>query len=121
MTDQKQNTEKKFNQNKRRSFNNRKFQRRPAHPPVEISNAPIALSEQKTAHIPDVAPGVIRIVPLGGVEEIGKNMTAIEIGDDIIVIDAGMEFAKDTTPGIDYVIPNTRYLEERKHKILLLS
>ena len=72
MTDQKQNTEKKFNQNKRRSFNNRKFQRRPAHPPVEISNAPIALSEQKTAHIPDVAPGVIRIVPLGGVEEIGK-------------------------------------------------
>ncbi len=120
MTDQKQNTEKKFNQNKRRSFNNRKFQRRPAHPPVEISNAPIALSEQKTAHIPDVAPGVIRIVPLGGVEEIGKNMTAIEIGDDIIVIDAGMEFAKDTTPGIDYVIPNTRYLEERKHKIRAL-
>lgn len=73
--------------------------------------------EKKTLHIPDVAPGNIRIIPLGGVEEIGKNMTAIEIGEDIIVIDAGMYFANGETPGIDYVIPNTRYLEERKHKI----
>lgn len=73
--------------------------------------------EKKTLHIPDVASGDIRIIPLGGVEEIGKNMTAIEIGDDIIVIDAGMYFANGETPGIDYVIPNTRYLEERKHKI----
>lgn len=106
---------------KRRNFNNRRqFQRRPAHPPVEFSNAPVALADQKTAHIPDVAPGVIRIIPLGGVEEIGKNMTAIEIGDDIIVIDAGMFFANGETPGIDYVIPNTRYLEERKHKIRAL-
>ena len=44
-------------------------------------------------------------------------MTAIEIGDDIIVIDAGMHFSNEETPGIDYVIPNTRYLEERKDKI----
>jgi ribonuclease J len=76
--------------------------------------------ERKTAHIPDIAPGVIRIIPLGGVEEIGKNMTAIEIGEDIIVIDAGMFFANGETPGIDYVIPNTRYLEERKDKIRAL-
>src|SRR5690606_33604414 len=61
--------------------------------------------------------GDIRIIPLGGVEEIGKNMTAIEIGDDIIVVDAGMQFKTDDTPGIDYIIPNTTYLEERKDKI----
>lgn len=67
--------------------------------------------------IPPPAPGVIRIIPLGGVEEIGKNMTAIEIDDDIIIIDAGMHFSNEETPGIDYVIPNTRYLEERKDKI----
>lgn len=67
--------------------------------------------------IPPPDPGVIRVIPLGGVEEIGKNMTAIEIGDDIIVIDAGMQFKTDDTPGIDYMIPNTTYLEERKHKI----
>jgi ribonuclease J len=74
-------------------------------------------SRENSPVIPPVEPGVIRIIPLGGVEEIGKNMTAIEIGDDIIVIDAGMEFAKEITPGIDYSIPNTKYLEERKDKI----
>ncbi len=72
----------------------------------------------KSKHsIPDPVEGVIRIIPLGGVEEIGKNMTAIEIGNDIIVIDAGMQFKTDDTPGVDYMIPNTTYLEERKDKI----
>ena len=50
-------------------------------------------------------------------EEIGKNMTAIEVGNDIIVIDAGFQFKDETTPGIDYIIPNTKYLEERKDRI----
>ncbi len=70
--------------------------------------------------IPPPEEGVYRIIPLGGVEEIGKNMTAIETKDDIIVIDAGMHFATEETPGIDYVIPNTTYLEERKDKIRAL-
>ena len=67
--------------------------------------------------IPPPEEGVYRIIPLGGVEEVGKNLTAIETKDDIIVIDAGMQFAGDDTPGIDYIIPNTTYLEERKDKI----
>jgi len=62
----------------------------------------------------------IRIIPLGGVEEIGKNMTAIEFGDDIIVIDAGFQFKDEATPGIDYILPNTKYLEERKDRIRAL-
>ena len=70
--------------------------------------------------IPPPEKDVIRIIPLGGVEEIGKNMTAIEINDDIIVIDAGMHFSNEATPGVDYVIPNTTYLEERKDKIRAL-
>ncbi|HVT75070.1 MAG TPA: ribonuclease J, partial [Candidatus Paceibacterota bacterium] len=70
--------------------------------------------------IPPIAPGNIRIVPLGGVEEIGKNMTAIEIGDDIIVIDAGFQFKEEAMPGIDYILPNTKYLEERKDRIRAL-
>ncbi|MFA6353748.1 MAG: ribonuclease J [Candidatus Paceibacterota bacterium] len=70
--------------------------------------------------IPPPEKGVIRIIPLGGVEEIGKNMTAIEIGNDIIVVDAGMHFSNEATPGVDYVIPNTTYLEERKDKIRAL-
>jgi ribonuclease J len=92
--------------------------RRPKQP--EPSATPARSERPRTSSIPPVAPGVIRIVPLGGVEEIGKNMTVIETEDDIVVIDAGMEFAKEDTPGIDYVIPNTRYLEERKDKIRAL-
>ncbi len=71
----------------------------------------------KSASIPQPAPGIVRIIPLGGVEEVGKNMTAIEIGNDIIVIDAGFAFEDDTTPGIDYILPNTKYLEERKDRV----
>lgn len=67
--------------------------------------------------IPPIAEGVVRVIPLGGVEEVGKNMTAIEYGDDIIVVDAGIQFKTDETPGIDYMLPNTKYLEQRKGKV----
>lgn len=76
-----------------------------------------SFAKNKTNIIPPPEKGVIRIIPLGGVEEIGKNMTAIEIGNDIIVIDAGMQFKTEDTPGIDYIIPNTTYLEDRKDKV----
>ncbi len=59
----------------------------------------------------------LRIIPMGGVEEVGENMTAIEYGDDIIVIDMGLAFPDDTMPGIDYIIPDTKWLEENKRRI----
>jgi len=77
-----------------------------------------ALKREQT--IPPLAQGNIRIIPLGGVEEVGKNMTAVEYGDDIIVIDAGIQFKTEETPGIDYMLPNTKYLETRKGKIRAL-
>ena len=91
----------------------------PSHPTASTEGGHRVPAPRKRSGpvIPPPAPGVIRIIPLGGTEEIGKNMTAIEMGDDIIVIDAGMHFATEDTPGIDYVIPNTTYLEERKDKI----
>lgn len=67
--------------------------------------------------IPPLAADAVRIIPLGGVEEIGKNMTAIQYGDDIVVIDIGFQFKDDDTPGIDFILPNTKYLEERQDKI----
>ena len=70
--------------------------------------------------VPALKEGTVRIIPLGGVEEIGKNMTAIEYKNDIIVIDAGIQFKTEETPGIDYILPNTKYLEERKGKIRAL-
>lgn len=66
--------------------------------------------------IPEIIDGV-RIIPLGGVEEVGRNMTVIETDEDIIVVDAGFQFTAEESPGVDYILPNTRYLEERKHKI----
>ncbi|OGG47183.1 hypothetical protein A2671_01205 [Candidatus Kaiserbacteria bacterium RIFCSPHIGHO2_01_FULL_49_13] len=67
--------------------------------------------------MPPLAPDTIRVIPLGGVEEIGRNMSLIEFGNDIIVVDCGFQFREDDTPGIDYILPNTKYLEERKDKI----
>lgn len=54
---------------------------------------------------------------LGGVGEIGKNMTALEYGKDIIVIDAGLTFPGDDMPGVDLVIPDVTYLEENKDRV----
>ena len=59
----------------------------------------------------------VRIIPLGGLNEIGKNMTAIECGDDIIVIDCGLAFPNDEMPGVDLVIPDVTYLEANASKL----
>lgn len=59
----------------------------------------------------------VKVVFLGGVGEIGKNMTAIECGNDIIVIDAGIIFPTEEMPGIDLVVPDITYLLENKNKV----
>src|SRR3990167_3174904 len=61
--------------------------------------------------------GVLRIVPLGGLEEVGRNAMFLEYGDDILVIDLGLQFPEENMPGIDYIIPNSTYLKDNKHKI----
>ena len=84
--------------------------------------APTSRERQRpVTQIPPIADNAVRIIPLGGVEEIGRNMTAIEVGNDIYVLDAGFQFKEDDTPGIDYILPNTGYLEERRHKVRGLS
>ena len=99
---------------------------RPAREPARRSSFPRKSFSRRDTPMPrarkvdDIIPPLgdsIRIIPLGGVEEIGKNMTAVEYGDDIIVIDMGFQFKADDTPGVDYILPNTKYLEDRKDKI----
>lgn len=64
-----------------------------------------------------VSRDTLRIIPLGGLEEVGANMMAYEFGNDIIIVDAGFSFPDETTPGIDYIIPETKYLEDKKANI----
>jgi ribonuclease J len=61
--------------------------------------------------------GVCRIIPLGGLGEVGKNMTVYEANDSIVVVDAGLAFPRDEHLGVDLVLPDFSYLREREHMI----
>jgi len=59
----------------------------------------------------------LRIIPLGGCEEVGRNMTVFEYGNDIVILDMGLQFPEEDMPGIDYVIPNVEYLKGKEKNI----
>lgn len=59
----------------------------------------------------------LRILPLGGQEEVGRNMTVFEYGNDIVLLDMGMQFPEEDMPGIDYVIPDISYLRGKEKNI----
>ena len=59
----------------------------------------------------------LRIIPLGGLDAIGKNMTAFECGDDIILVDAGLMFPDDEHVGVDLILPDYTYILENAHKL----
>ncbi|MBA2299113.1 MAG: ribonuclease J [Actinobacteria bacterium] len=65
--------------------------------------------------------GTLRIVPLGGLGEVGKNMTVYEYGDDIIVVDAGLAFPRDEHLGVDLVLPDISYLRDRRVRAVVLT
>lgn len=106
------------NNRNRRSNNQR---RRPDKAPALTHR--LSVTDEKHIQIPEITDeDTVRIIPVSGVEEIGRNMNIIETKDDIIVIDAGFQFVspESNAPGVDYILPNTQYLEERKHKIRAL-
>ena len=67
--------------------------------------------------MPKKEKGKLRVIPLGGLNEIGKNLTVLEYADDIIIVDCGMGFPDEDMPGIDIVIPDISYLEANRDKI----
>ncbi|OGY44006.1 MAG: hypothetical protein A3B89_02585 [Candidatus Buchananbacteria bacterium RIFCSPHIGHO2_02_FULL_40_13] len=60
---------------------------------------------------------VLKIIPIGGCEEVGRNMTIFEYRDDIVILDMGLQFPEEDMPGIDYIIPNIDYLKGREKNI----
>ena len=69
------------------------------------------------AELSDVAEGVLRVVPLGGLGEIGRNMMVYETADDLLIVDAGLLFPSDDMHGVDYIIPDASYVLERRDKL----
>ena len=68
----------------------------------------------------EIKKDVVKFATLGGLEEVGRNMSFFEYKNEIVIIDAGLQFPEEDTPGIDYIIPNVDYLEKRKEKIKAL-
>jgi len=71
----------------------------------------------ETTHAVPEAAKKLRIIPVGGCEEVGRNMTALEYGNDTILIDMGLQFPEENMPGIDYIIPNMSYFIPKKKNI----
>ena len=59
----------------------------------------------------------LKIIPLGGQEEVGRNMTVFEYKNDIVIVDMGIQFPEENMPGVDYIIPNINYLKNKTNKI----
>src|SRR3989338_1380686 len=59
----------------------------------------------------------LRIMVLGGCEEVGRNCTLLEYKDDIILIDMGLQFPEENMPGVDYIIPNMTYLKGKEKNV----
>lgn len=75
------------------------------------------IKPKRKISLPKRDDSVVRFVALGGLEEVGRNMMFFEYQDEIIIIDMGLQFPEEDTPGVDYIIPNVSCLEPKKEKI----
>src|SRR3990167_2044133 len=83
----------------------------------ETIKYPTAKIISKPKDLPAQPGDTLRIIPLGGCEEVGRNMTVFEYGQDILILDMGLQFPEEDMPGIDYVIPNIEYLKGKEKNI----
>src|SRR3990172_11980895 len=99
----------------RRAGSRRRFDGRP-----QRSRRPIAVEsamQRHEAYHPTPKDG-LRVFALGGLEEVGRNMSVLEYGDNILIIDMGLQFPEEDMPGIDYIIPNISYLRGKEKNIV---
>ena len=86
--------------------------------PARPAPARRRLGTDRRAYTPRVS---LRIIPLGGLGEVGKNMTVYEHGDEIVVVDAGLAFPRDEHLGVDLVLPDIGYLRDRRVNAVVLT
>ncbi|MDO5053306.1 MAG: ribonuclease J [Pseudoclavibacter sp.] len=67
----------------------------------------------RTEDLPELAPGTLRIIPLGGLGEVGRNMATFEIDGKILIVDCGVLFPEETQPGVDLILPDIAPVRER--------
>lgn len=90
----------------------------PAHFSLgSIQASKLTAGSKPPAPVSKAAPDRLRIIPLGGCEEVGRNMTAFEYGNDIVLLDMGLQFPDEDMLGIDYIIPNVEYLKGKERNI----
>jgi len=97
----------------------RRSSSRPIKPAVkrEEDGSRILRSQPQPARVAQKKDATLRIIPLGGMEEVGRNMTVFEYGRDIVILDMGIQFPEEDMPGIDYIIPNINYLKGKEKNI----
>ncbi|MBU2037372.1 ribonuclease J [Patescibacteria group bacterium] len=98
-----------------RNYNTKPVQKRRGYSGVNRAKRgfqPKAINEYQNR-----GENTLKIIPLGGQEEVGRNMTIFEYGKDIVILDMGMQFPEEDMPGIDYIIPNIAYLQGKEKNI----
>ncbi|HHD92028.1 MAG TPA: ribonuclease J, partial [Candidatus Portnoybacteria bacterium] len=88
------------------------FKKRKTYPNLALAKTKNSASNNYSYTI-----GALRITPLGGMEEVGRNMTVFEYGGDILILDMGIQFPEENMPCIDYIIPNISYLKGKEKNI----
>lgn len=128
MRNQRQNsmrTNKPFNKSERKPQENVENKKSNVESNVKIENTRTVFEKKSIASKGKMSPleefefkkPNLKIIPLGGLEEIGKNITVFEYEDEIVLVDCGLEFPTDDMLGVDLVIPDVTYLERNKEKI----
>lgn len=105
----------------KKSHFNKKQSRRPGGKPVFAERSETGndsdYGRRSYPIIPAIEEKTLRIIPVGGCEEVGRNMTIFEYGQDIVIVDMGLQFPEEDMPGIDYIIPNMKYLEGKEKQV----